>query len=174
MTVIVGWIILIFITLQRIGELLWSHRNTKRLLALGAREYFPHHYWMIVTLHVSWLIMLFYKLSSVSYLLINWFFVGVFVVLTVFRLWVLISLGTYFTTRIISLHTDPLVKSGPYRWLKHPNYQVVKLEIICVPLIFGWWDIAILWGTLNFLILWHRVRREEEALEPRKRLLFEA
>jgi len=60
---------------------------------------------------------------------INWWWLGVFVLLQLGRLWVLASLGEYWTTRIITVPGVPLVQTGPYRWLRHPNYLVVVVEI---------------------------------------------
>lgn len=163
----IGWMVLVFITLQRIFELLWSRANTKRLLSQGAKECFSAHYPFIVALHTSWILILYLQLIFTPQIELNIFFLSAFVFLTLMRFWVLATLGRYFTTRIISSQHMPLVKKGPYRFMKHPNYAVVMGEIICVPMIFGWWSIAAIWGGLNALILWLRIHCESQALSGR-------
>lgn len=163
-----GWLILMFIAIQRLFELVLSKRNTERLLREGATEHFPEHYPLIVMLHASWLAVLAANTMLSSSLTINWFFFGVFVLLTGFRFWILVTLGPYFTTRIISSPSLPLVKIGPYRYIRHPNYVVVMGEIISVPLIFGWWRMALIWGSLNAILLWYRIRRENQVLRARR------
>ena len=83
------------------------------------------------------------------------------------RAWVIASLGRYWTTRIISLPDAPLVRRGPYRFLKHPNYTVVVLEIALLPLALGAWPVAALFSVLNALVLWVRITAENRALAAR-------
>jgi len=85
------------------------------------------------------------------------------------RVWVLATLGRYWTTRIITLPGAPLVRRGPYRWLRHPNYVVVAGEIAVLPLAFGAWQIAVVFSLANALVLWIRIRSEERALATRPR-----
>jgi methyltransferase len=82
------------------------------------------------------------------------------------RYWVLWALGPRWTTRVITLPGAPLVTTGPYRYLRHPNYAVVALEIILVPLCFGAWQIAVVFGSINAVILAIRIRTEQTALAP--------
>jgi len=84
------------------------------------------------------------------------------------RAWVLITLGRYFTTRIITLADAPLVRRGPYRFVRHPNYLVVVCEILVLPLVFGEVRVAIVFSILNALVLALRIRTEEAALAPRR------
>ena len=96
-----------------------------------------------------------------------WGWLGVFVVLQGLRLWVLASLGPLWTTRIITLPGAPLVRRGPYRFLRHPNYAVVVAEIAVLPLVFGAWRIALVFSLLNLALLAWRIRVEQQALAPR-------
>ena len=156
-----GVAILAFVTLQRLAELILSQRNTNRLLANGAHEVAPDHYPFIVLLHASWLVVL-------------WFFgpgppihiapLILFALLQVARLWVITTLGERWTTRIIVVPGAPLVPSGPYRWVNHPNYLIVIGEIAVLPLVFGLPIVAIIFSILNGLILWVRIRDENLAL----------
>jgi methyltransferase len=93
---------------------------------------------------------------------------AVFVLLQGLRVWVLASLGRFWTTRVITLPGAPLVRRGPYRWFRHPNYLVVAGEILVLPLAFGAWEIAVIFSLANAAILTLRVRCEERALSPRR------
>jgi methyltransferase len=84
--------------------------------------------------------------------------------------WVIITLGPFWTTRIISLPDAPLVKRGPYRFVSHPNYIVVACEIAVLPLVFGELGVAIIFSLLNAVILAWRIRQEETTLNLRGRL----
>jgi methyltransferase len=84
------------------------------------------------------------------------------------RLWVLASLGRFWTTRIVILPGAPLVRRGPYRYLRHPNYLVVAAEIAVLPLVFGAWGIALVFSLLNLVLLIQRIRVEDAALAPRR------
>jgi methyltransferase len=84
------------------------------------------------------------------------------------RVWVLTSLGRYWTTRVITVPGRPLVKRGPFRLVRHPNYMIVEAELIVVPLIVGAWELAIVFGIANALVLAWRIRVEETALSPRR------
>ena len=86
-------------------------------------------------------------------------------VLQIFRAWILLSLGARWTTRIIVLKDAPLVRAGPYRYLKHPNYWLVCAEVTVLPLIFGAWPLALIFSALNGALLYHRIRVENAALE---------
>jgi methyltransferase len=80
------------------------------------------------------------------------------------RLWVLRTLGPRWTTRIIVLPGAPLVAGGPFRFVRHPNYLVVIGEIAVLPLVFGLWQLALIFSVLNAVVLWIRIRAEERAL----------
>lgn len=154
-------VILALVTLQRLGELWLSNRNTKRLLAQGAREYGRSHYPLIVAVHFWWLALLWWLAPGRP---VDSLWLAVFVLLEVARVWVLTTLGGRWTTRIMVLPGAPLVRRGPYRFVNHPNYLVVIGEIAVLPLVFGLVEIAIVFSLLNLAILGLRVRTENEAL----------
>lgn len=154
------------VALQRLAELWWANRNTKRLLARGGREVGQGHYGVMVFLHVGWLAMV--VLTTHPDAPVNWMLLGLYVMLQVGRLWVITSLGEYWTTRIITLDEAPLVRKGPYRFLKHPNYWIVAAEIAVLPLAFGNWAVALVFSVLNAWMLVHRIRIEQAALKPRE------
>lgn len=158
---ILSIIILALVTLQRLGELWLSNRNTRQLLATGAHEVGASHYPLIVALHALWLAALWWLGSSRP---VDGFWLAVFVGIELARIWVLASLGRRWTTRIIVLPQAPLVRRGPYRWVNHPNYLVVIAEIAVLPLVFGLWQIALIFSLLNAAVLTVRIREENRAL----------
>ena len=163
-----GWAqaIVLLVAVQRMAETRLAKRNTQRLLAEGGVEHGAGHYPLFYALHGSWLLVLFLLVPpSVAPV---WPLIGVFVALQCGRVWVIASLGRYWTTRIISLPEAPLVARGPYRWVRHPNYWVVAGEIAVLPLAFGAWWIAGGYTVLNAALLTYRIRMEEAALKPRR------
>ncbi|MGO7587575.1 isoprenylcysteine carboxyl methyltransferase family protein [Rhizobium leguminosarum] len=154
--------LLAFVTLQRLGELVLARRNTAALLAKGAREVAPEHYPVMVALHAGWIIGLWLTAPGRPVALF-WFLV--FMGLQLLRLWVLATLKDRWTTRILILPGAPLVRSGPYRLLRHPNYAIVVGEIAVLPLAFGLPLYAIVFSLLNALILHVRVKAENAALK---------
>jgi methyltransferase len=154
-------LILALVTLQRIGELWLSNRNTKRLLACGAQEVGARHYPLIVAVHVLWLAALWWFAPERA---VEGFWLAVFVLLQLARIWVLATLGSRWTTRIIILPGAPLVRAGPYRWVDHPNYMIVIGEIAALPLTFGLWAVALIFSLLNAAALKIRIREENRAL----------
>ena len=131
-------------------------------------EYGAKHYPLIVGLHAAWLVCLF--LFGATDQTIYPSFIILFFVLQLARLWVIMSLGRHWTTRVIVIPGRPLVSRGPYKWLKHPNYLIVALEILILPLAFGAWKTALVFSLLNAAILFHRIRIENKALDEAGRL----
>ncbi|MEX1083456.1 MAG: isoprenylcysteine carboxylmethyltransferase family protein, partial [Xanthobacteraceae bacterium] len=129
-----GALLIAFIAAQRIAELLLARRNTKRLLAAGGVEFGRSHYPFIVALHAAWLVGLWLlgRDRAIDPLLL-----AAFVLLQAGRIWVIGTLGQRWTTRIIVVPGKAPVARGPYRWLRHPNYLIVALEIAVVPLALG-------------------------------------
>ena len=158
--------ILGFVTLQRLAELALSQQNMKKLLARGAYEVAPEHYPFLVLLHASWLAVLWVFGPGPPVHLIPLVF---FVLLQLARVWVIATLGERWTTRIIVLPGAPLVTSGPYRWVNHPNYLIVIGEIAILPLVFGLPMVAIVFSLLNAAMLYVRIRAENHALETLRR-----
>jgi methyltransferase len=163
---ILNLVILALVTLQRIGELWLSNRNTRRLLAKGAREHAPGHYPLIVGLHTAWLAALWWLAPLRP---IDGFWLAWFILAELARVWTLASLGGRWTTRIIVLPDAPLVRRGPYRFVNHPNYLVVIAEIAVLPLVFGLWKVALIFSILNAAVLTIRVREENRALAEAQR-----
>lgn len=158
---ILNLIILAFVTLERVAELWLSNRNTRRLIERGAKEHAPRHYPLIVLLHASWLATLWWLAPPRQ---IQPFWLALFFLIELGRVWVLATLGERWTTRIIVLPDAPLVSRGPYRFTDHPNYLIVVAEILVLPLAFGLWRTALVFSLLNAAILAVRIRAENRAL----------
>ena len=151
-----------FVTLQRVTELVVARRNTKWLLGQGAVEVGRRHYPALVVLHTAWLGAILAFIPATAPL--NPWLAAVYVALQGLRVWTIMTLGRRWTTRVICLPNAPLVRSGPYRFVKHPNYLIVVGEIAVLPLAFGAWRLALAFSLLNALVLFHRIRVEEQAL----------
>ena len=162
---ILSVLLLALVTAQRLGELVLAGYNTKRLKAQGAYEVAPGHYPLIVILHGAWLIGLWWLAWNRP---LNLPLAAVFLAIEGLRVWTLMSIGPRWTTRIIILPGAPLVRGGPYRFIPHPNYTVVVLEILVLPLVFGEVGVAIVFSVLNALVLALRIRTEDAALAPRR------
>ncbi|MEI9990164.1 MAG: isoprenylcysteine carboxylmethyltransferase family protein [Rhizomicrobium sp.] len=162
------YLILFLVALQRLIEIAYAERNTRALLARGAVEVGRAHYPLIVTLHAVWLLMIVLVLPPDA--TIHWWALGLFIALQLARVWVIATLGPYWTTRIITLDGAPLVRKGPYRFVRHPNYLVVAGEIAVLPLAFGEVGVAIVFTILNAAVLAWRIRQEETALAARRAL----
>lgn len=154
-------LLLLFVTAQRLGELWLARRNTRALLADGAVEHGAAHYPLIVALHAAWLIGLW--LIAYDLPIERWWLLA-YAVLQGLRGWVLASIGRRWTTRILVVPGETLVRRGPYRIIPHPNYAVVVGEIFVLPMVFGLWPYAVLFTALNAVVLAIRLRAEEAAL----------
>jgi methyltransferase len=159
-------VVVALVALQRLGELIYSARNTRHLKRRGGIEHGSGHYPLLVALHAAWLIAIVVVVPADA--AINWLPLGLFIILQAVRLWIVATLGGYWTTRIISLPDASLIRRGPYRLMRHPNYLVVIGEIALLPLAFGAWQIAVAFSILNLALLAWRRRVEDEALADRR------
>ncbi len=157
--------ILGLVAIQRLMELALSASNTRRLLERGGREIGRAHYPLFVLLHGSWLIAI--AITTPLEVRPLWSFVLAFVILQLLRVWVIATLGPYWTTRVITVDGAPLIRRGPFRYVRNPNYWVVVGEIAILPLAFGDWQIALAWSIANAALLRYRIGVEMEALSGR-------
>jgi methyltransferase len=161
-------LVLAFVTTERLAELLLARRNTRQLLARGAFEAAPRHYPAIVALHAAWIGGL-WLLAWDRPVHSGW--LSVFAVLQILRAWVLATLGSRWTTRIIVVPDETLVRKGPYRLMSHPNYAVVIGEIAVLPLAFGLPWYALIFSILNGVVLTVRIRAENAALSEKPHIV---
>ena len=155
-------IILALVTAQRGAELILSRHNTRKLLARGAIEVAAGHYPLMVAVHAAWLAALWIFGRDQP---VNPAALAVYLALQALRTWVMVTLGPRWTTRIIVLPDAPLITAGPYRYLRHPNYAVVAGEIAVLPLMLDLPELAVLFTTLNAIVLFIRIRAEDRALD---------
>ena len=152
--------------LQRLLELRLSRRNERRARARGAVERGAGHYPWMVALHVLWI------LSTLIEGLVRgpafpayWPVpLALFLAVQPLRYWAIFALGERWNTKILVVPGDRLVRRGPYRYLSHPNYVVVAVEVLTFPLIFGAWLTALVFSVANAALLSVRIREENRAL----------
>ena len=161
-------LVLTIVVVQRLSELVLARRNYRWAINHGGREYGADHYWLFVALHSLWLVCM-----ALEYLILQppvptwWpFCLALIVVAQVLRYWVITTLGRCWNTRIVVFDQMARVQSGPYRYLRHPNYVAVALEIAAIPALVGAWYTALLFSIANgLLLLLIRIPAEERALE---------
>ena len=154
------------VALQRLVELALARSNTARLRRQGAVEADAGAYPLYVLLHAGWLMSLAIFVPAATPP--NWPLISLFALLQLGRIWVILSLGVYWTTRIVTLPDAPLVRTGPFRYFRHPNYLLVVAEIAVLPLAFGAVAIAATFSVLNLMLIARRIRIEERVLAPRR------
>ncbi len=154
------------VALQRVLELRLSRRHERALRARGAHERGAGHYPLIVALHAGWLASMFLegwaRGAELSALWPLW--AALFLGGQALRYWAILSLGERWTTRVIVLRGVPLVEKGPYKFVRHPNYLAVALEILAAPLVFGAGITALVFTLLNAGVMLVRIRTELWAL----------
>ena len=149
------------VVFQRIIELAIARRNERRAREAGAIEIGHEHYWMFFVLHPAWL--LGWTVEGWDQP-VSWGMVGAYAALQIFRAWILWSLGPAWNTRILVLPGTERVTRGPYRFLAHPNYVLVALELIVTPLAVGGWKTALAATVANAWVMAIRIPAEEKAL----------
>ncbi len=161
-------ILVVFCTLQRLGELFIAKRNEKWMCSQGGKVLKEPNYIFMVLLHTTWILTLLYYAFSEDLKILNstlfiisslMFFVGQF-----FRIHAITTLGKRWSTRVCVLPEAPVVKAGLFHWIKHPNYTGVVIEIFFLPMVAGLWKVALFFSVLNFIILFFRIRFEERML----------
>ncbi len=161
------YIIIGFVIVQRLVELVIAKRNEKKSLAAGGVEYDKKGYSGIVIMHVMFFISLFAEYFYFEHSLNKFWiiFLILFIAAQGLRYWAIISLGSLWNTRIIIVPGSKLVKSGPYKYFKHPNYMAVITELAVLPLMFSCFVTAIVFSVLNLFLLKRRIAIEENALK---------
>ncbi len=162
--------LVVFVAIERVFELRLARRNAARMMARGGVEVGAGHYPWMVTLHTLFLIagpLEVFLLARPFTPLIGWPMLAFVIAAMGLRYWAVSSLGDRWTTRIVLVPDEAVVRRGPYRWLRHPNYLAVITEIVALPLVHGAWITALVASTLNAWLLTVRIRAEERALVAR-------
>ena len=155
------------VALERLFELWLARRNTRRALAAGGREFGASHYRPMVVLHSTFLVACVaevWLLRRPFVPLLAGFAVAGVVFAMFLRYWVIRTLADRWTTRIVVREGDQAIRSGPFRFLRHPNYAAVRLEILLLPLFHTAWITSLLYSFANLALLRVRIPREERAL----------
>lgn len=154
------------VIIQRLLEMVIARRNEKWMKAQGAIEFGRIHYQFLVMMHILFFLVFFFeKIAFSRELSPFWSLLGsLFIMAQLIRVWAISSLGRYWNTKIIVLPNVDVVRKGPYRYIKHPNYLVVFIELLVVPLMFGAYITAIMFTILNVMMLSIRIPAEEKAL----------
>jgi len=155
------------VAVERLVELVVSRRHERALRARGAVEAGASHYPLMVALHAALL-----AGAPAEVLLLDrpflpwlgWPMLALVAATMTLRYWVIATLGERWTTRVLVLPGAPLVARGPYRWLRHPNYLAVTVEVFALPLVHTAWLTAIICGVANLAVLALRTRVENAAL----------
>lgn len=153
---------ILFLVSQRLTELYISKKNGEWLLAQGAIEYGRGHYPYMVALHTFFIISLIGEYYLTGGQPISYIALSLFLLLLMFKYWVLSSLGSYWNTRIYRVPGALPVKKGPYKLFKHPNYVDVVCEIAIIPQVFHLYYTAIIFSVLNGIMLSVRIKVENK------------
>lgn len=162
-------VLLGLVVAQRLHELGRADRNAKAALARGGREVGQRHYPVMVLLHTAFLVSCVVEVVALDRAFpgaLGWAALGGAAAAQLLRLWAISTLGERWTTRVVHIPGDRPVTAGPYRFVRHPNYVAVVLEMACIPLIHGAYLTAIVFSVSNALLLFVRIRAEEAALGP--------
>ena len=168
---VTAWAYAVFVAVlgaERVAELMLSRRNAAWALARGGVEYGQGHFFWMKLLHSAFLgacVLEVLLLSRPFVPGLGWPMIALALAAQGLRYWAVFSLGKRWNVRVIVLPGEPPVESGPYRFLRHPNYLAVILEGLAVPLIHGAWATALAFSLLNGLLLTVRIRCEERALK---------
>ena len=160
-----SFVYLALLALERIWELWLSRRNAARAIARGGLEVGRAHYAVMAAFHTLFLVAVALEAQAFAPALF-FCFLPFALAAQGLRYWAIHTLGDRWNTRVIVVPGDVPVTHGPYRFLKHPNYLAVCLEMICVPMMVGAWRTAVAASLGNALLLWVRIRAEERALGP--------
>ncbi|UCF69207.1 MAG: isoprenylcysteine carboxyl methyltransferase family protein [Acidobacteriota bacterium] len=155
------------VVLQRLVETHISSRNAHWLLARGGREAGGEHLPAMIIMHAAFLLCcpLEVWLAQRAFSpLLGFPMLLLFLLAQAVRFWTMRSLGRRWTIRIITVPGLKPVSRGPYRWVRHPNYAVVVLELFSLPLVHTAWLTALVFGLLNAWVLRVRIRVEEAEL----------
>ena len=153
--------------LERLLELWIAGRNRRWLLERGGFEVGQDHYPWMVLLHATFLVAAPMEVWMLDRPLIPPLALGMMLLLIVamaLRYWVVVTLRQRWTTRVVLLPGASRITRGPFRFLSHPNYLAVVLEIAALPLVHTAWLTALTYSILNAVVLKTRIRVEEAAL----------
>lgn len=159
-------IFLSIVIIQRAVELWIAKQNEIWIKKQGGMEAGSSHYKLMVFIHACFFLSLLMEVYGLNRTMISnwWIFLSLFILTQIGRVWVIASLGRFWNTKILVLPNAEIIKKGPYRWLKHPNYVIVTLELFIIPLMFQAYYTLFAFFLFNQLILAIRIPAEEKML----------
>ena len=168
LTTIAFLILLGCVGVERVVELLLSRRHQRELASGGARKHNDPQYRWMVALHTGVLIG-----AAAEVILLRRPFIAplaavallLFSLATLLRWWVIRTLGVHWNTEVVNSAPLGVVSGGPFRWIRHPNYLGVFVELIALPLIHTAWITAALAAAGNVFVLRNRLLIEERLLD---------
>lgn len=161
------WAIVAFVALQRAAEVALNRRNQRRLIEQGARLVEEDVYPWLVAIHAAWFLGLLLEGLWAPWAGTwagTWPLLGLYLLAEILRGWTMVTLGERWTTRVIVLPGAEVIREGPFRWMDHPIYRAVTIELVALPLAFSLPATAVLVGVANALALRRRIRIEEQSL----------
>ncbi len=159
-------IVAVIILIQRAAEEVYSTINTRRALKAGAHEAGRDYYPVVAVTHLAWIASIYFLIPSAAPVI--WPAAVLYVLLQVARYWIISSLGPYWTHRIIVRDGEPIVRTGPYRYVRHPNYLVVIAETVVLPMAFAQYALGIIMGFIIGAVILYKQRLEEQTLAARR------
>lgn len=159
-------IFILLIIVQRLVELVIAKRNEKWMMNKGGIEYGKRHYKLFIYLHTVFFISLIMEvlINKFQFPKLNVLLILIFIATQIVRIWCIQTLGRFWNTKIIVLPKVIVLKKGPYKYMRHPNYLIVGLELLIIPLLFGAIVTAIVFPILHIFLLMIRIPKEEKAL----------
>lgn len=164
------YLIIVFIIGQRLIELYIANKNEQWMKGHGGFEIGNEHYKLFIFLHILFFVFLIVEVNSIFVETggtFNVYFFFLFILTQIGRVWCILSLGKFWNTKIIVIPKVIFIKKGPYKYMKHPNYVIVFIELCTIPAIFGAFKTAILFPILHLILLTIRIPSEEQALGRR-------
>ena len=158
---------ILLIGAERLVELAVSRRNAHWSFANGGREFGRGHYPAMVSMHALLLVSCIVEVATLHRPFVPWLgwpMVVLVAASTGMRWWCVATLGKHWNPRLIVIPGAELVRRGPYRWIHHPNYTAVAVEVVALPLVHSAWLTAIVFTIANALVLRVRIRSENLAL----------
>jgi methyltransferase len=163
-----GWpqVAALLVLLQRGAEELYSAHNTRKLLAEGGHEEGRDYYPVVAITHLAWIAAIFFLIPPDAPIV--WPLLALYLILQVARYWIIGTLGPYWTHRIITLEKAPVVRKGPYSWVRHPNYMVTIAETLLLPMVFGAPALGAIMAAVWSAVLYYKIVLEDAALAKRR------
>ena len=163
-----GWpqLAALLVLLQRGAEELYSAHNTRKLLAQGGHEEGRDYYPVVAIAHLAWIAAIFFLIPPDAPIV--WPLLALYLILQVARYWIIGTLGPYWTHRIITLEKAPVVRKGPYSWVRHPNYMVTIAETLLLPMVFGASALGAIMAAVWSAVLYYKIVLEDAALAKRR------